>query len=104
MQSVWSEDVCSGNGRLTSETIWQLRSLYRVGGASWYVGVLVEELLVKTVYHAELDKLSDLVVSLFHVDIEQCALALLLDVLPAYLQVNLILSVQSFEHLDLSCY
>ena len=41
----------------------------------------------RTVYHAQLDKYTDLVVSLFHVDIEQCALALLVDVLPSIMQV-----------------
>jgi len=85
VRNVWKEKVASGFERLSSETAWKLHTLYRVGGASWYVATLVEELL-KTVYHTDLDKYADLVVSFFNVDIEQCTLVLLLDVLPSYIQ------------------
>ena len=88
VRNVWKEKVASGFERLSSETAWKLHTLYRVGGGSWYVATLVEELL-KTVYHTDLDKYADLVVSFFNVDIEQCTLVLLLDVLPSYIQVSI---------------
>ena len=46
MSGLWSDEICGGDGgRLTSDTVWQLTALYRVGGPAWYVGVLVDMLL-----------------------------------------------------------
>ena len=55
--------------------------LYTLGGAEWFVTVLVERLL-GLVYSADLDRATAAVFSLLHIDLVPCSLALLLHTLP----------------------
>ncbi|XP_059094945.1 mediator of RNA polymerase II transcription subunit 24-like isoform X1 [Tigriopus californicus] len=71
-------------GRLEISNAYNLLELYKTGGAIWFTSVLIDELF-SIVYQDQLDKWSNLLVSIFHIDLEQCTLALLLRVIPAYL-------------------
>ena len=55
--------------------------LYTLGGAEWFVTVLVERLL-GLVYSTDLDRATAAVFSLLHIDLVPCNLALLLHTLP----------------------
>ena len=55
--------------------------LYTLGGAEWFVTVLVERLL-GLVYSTDLDRATAAVFSLLHIDLVPCSLALLLHTLP----------------------
>ena len=81
---VWRNQI-SRMGRLDIESAWKIRHLLAVGGSNWMTSVLVDELF-NTVYHHELEKMTELLVAVFHVDIEQCTLSLLLHVAPTFLQ------------------
>ena len=61
--------------------MWKLHSLLKTGGPNWFTSCLVEELL-SVVYQTDIDKLTELLLAIFYVDIEQCTLALLLHVIP----------------------
>ena len=76
---VW-EDMWA-RGRLDIAGTKQIARLFRLGGAEWFVTVLVER-MVGMVYHEDADKATELVFSLLHVDLVQCTLALLVHVLP----------------------
>ena len=84
LSNLWREEI-SGKGMLSIDTVWKLHHLFKAGGATWFTSVLTEELL-KVVYQTSLDKYTDFLVAIFHIDIEQCTIALLLEVLPSYLQ------------------
>ena len=77
-------------GRLDIAGTKQIARLFRLGGAEWFVTVLVER-MVGMVYHEDADKATELVFSLLHVDLVlvQCTLALhlLVHVLPAPLHL-----------------
>lgn len=72
-------------GWLDIESMWRLHSLLKTGGPNWFTSCLVEDLL-SVVYQTDIDKLTELLLAIFYVDIEQCTLALLLHVIPGYLQ------------------
>ena len=55
------------------------------GGSFWMISVLIESLLHVT-YQDDLAKKTETLRSIMHLDIEQTTLALLLHVMPKYLQ------------------
>lgn len=71
-------------GRLDISNVYNLLELYKTGGSVWFTSVLIDELF-SIVYQDQLDKWCNLLVSIFHIDLEQCTLALLLRVIPGYL-------------------
>ncbi|XP_075220202.1 mediator complex subunit 24 isoform X2 [Lycorma delicatula] len=83
---VWSG--IQQRGWLNIEATHLLESLLNTGGAQWFVRNLVKEVL-KFRYRDDLDRAVDLVFSIFHLDIENCTMALLLQVLPQYLHNKL---------------
>ena len=70
-----------GQGRLDIAGTKAIARLYTLGGAEWFVTVLVERLL-GLVYSTDLDRATAAVFSLLHIDLVPCNLALLLHTLP----------------------
>jgi mediator of RNA polymerase II transcription subunit 24 len=83
LKSTWQR--VSSLGYVDLPSLWSLRDLYRVGGSRWFAESLVDELL-SVVYQDDLDKLTDTLVALMHLDLERCTLELVEHVLPAHLQ------------------
>ncbi|XP_046388735.1 mediator of RNA polymerase II transcription subunit 24 [Ischnura elegans] len=83
LQTIWGG--IHKRGWVTVEATHTLESLLNTGGSQWFVSNLVKEVL-KYHYREDLDKAVDLAFAIFHLDIENCNLALLLHVLPQYLQ------------------
>ena len=65
---VWSK-ICS-KGFVDIESAWRLKYLYKTGGSFWFTSVLIESLLHVT-YQDELNKQTELLRSVMHLDIEQ---------------------------------
>ncbi|KAI5644874.1 mediator of RNA polymerase II transcription subunit 24 [Phthorimaea operculella] len=82
LQSVW-EDIKS-RGYLHIDATHVVESLLNTAGPVWFVNNLVKETL-KYRYQEDLDRSVDVVLAMFHLDIENCTEALLLHVLPQYL-------------------
>ncbi|CAH0596262.1 unnamed protein product [Chrysodeixis includens] len=82
LQSVW-EDIKS-RGYLHIDATHIIESLLNTTGPIWFVTNLVKETL-KFRYQEDLDRSIDIVLAMFHLDIEKCTEALLLHVLPQYL-------------------
>ena len=74
-------------GCLSLDSTWKLHSLLKTGGPNWFTSCLVEELL-SVVYQTDIDRLTELLLAIFYVDIEQCTLALLLHVIPGKVKCN----------------
>ena len=70
-----------GQGRLDIAGTKAIARLYTLGGAEWFVTVLVERLL-GLVYSTDLDRATAAVFSLLHIDLVPCSLALLMHTLP----------------------
>eukprot|EP00095_Tigriopus_kingsejongensis_P005678 maker-scaffold846_size89341-snap-gene-0.14 protein:Tk05678 transcript:maker-scaffold846_size89341-snap-gene-0.14-mRNA-1 annotation:"mediator of rna polymerase ii transcription subunit 24-like" len=77
-------DEIAALGRVNSGNVHKLVELYKAGGAVWFTSVLIEDIF-SIVYEDQLDKRANLLVALFHIDLEQCTSALLLRVIPSYL-------------------
>ena len=75
--TLWRNDV-SRLGRLDIESVWKIRHLLAAGGPNWFTSILVDELL-GAVYQLDLEKMTDLLVAVFHVDIEQCTLGKMIN-------------------------
>lgn len=69
---------------LDIKTVYNMDTLLCVGGPLWFTDTLVRQIL-KCESAGDLSRAVDLVFGLFHMDIEQCALALLTKVIPGYL-------------------
>ncbi|XP_049886112.1 mediator of RNA polymerase II transcription subunit 24 [Pectinophora gossypiella] len=82
LQSVW-EDI-KLRGYLHIDATHVVESLLNTAGPVWFVTNLVKETL-KYRYQEDLDRSVDVVLAMFHLDIENCTEALLLHVLPQYL-------------------
>ena len=82
---VWAH--LTKQGYLDNDSVRELVELYKTGGALWFTTCLVEELMT-IIYQDEIDRAVQLVVALFHLDVEQCTLALLLHVVPSYLHTK----------------
>ncbi|KAH7938066.1 hypothetical protein HPB49_019636 [Dermacentor silvarum] len=82
MDQVFS--VAHSRGWIDWRAIHSLDTLMCVGGPQWFSDTLVRQAL-KHDHLEDLHRAIDLSFGLFHVDIEQCALALLTQVLPNYL-------------------
>uniref|UniRef100_A0A2A4JYJ0 Mediator of RNA polymerase II transcription subunit 24 n=1 Tax=Heliothis virescens TaxID=7102 RepID=A0A2A4JYJ0_HELVI len=82
LQSIW-EDIKS-RGYLHIDATHTVESLLNTTGPIWFVTNLVKETL-KFRYQEDLDRSVDIVLAMFHLDIEKCTEALLLHVLPQYL-------------------
>lgn len=82
LDSVWA--AIQQRGWVNIEATHSLESLLNTGGSQWFVTNLVKEVL-KFRYQEDLDRAVDLAFGVFHLDIEHCTLALLLQVLPQYL-------------------
>lgn len=82
LQSVW-EDI-KVRGYLYIDATHVIENLLNMTGPIWFVTNLVKETL-KFRYQADLDRSVDIVIAMFHLDIEKCTEALLLHVLPQYL-------------------
>ena len=72
-------------GFIDIEAAWKLKYLYKSGGSHWFTSVLIKALLNIT-YQDDLNKQTELLRALFHIDIEQTTSALLQHVVPQYLQ------------------
>ena len=79
---VW--DRTMQKGRLDIGDTRDIARLYNVGGAEWFVSVLVEK-LVGMVYNEDVDRATELVFSMLHVDLVTNTLALVVHLLPRYL-------------------
>lgn len=82
LQSAW-EDVKT-RGYLHIDATHTIESLLNTAGPVWFVTNLVKETL-KFRYQEDLDRSVDIVLAMFHLDIEKCTEAMLLHVLPQYL-------------------
>lgn len=82
LQSVW-EDIKT-RGYLHIDATHIIESLLKTTGPIWFVTNLVKETL-KFRYQDDLDRSVDIVIAMFHLDIEKCTEALILHVLPQYL-------------------
>lgn len=71
-------------GFLDMKSLKCFDTLLFVGGARWLCESLVERLLNYR-FIKDINKAVDMILGVFYLDIEQCALALLLHVLPSYL-------------------
>ncbi|RWS00264.1 mediator of RNA polymerase II transcription subunit 24-like protein, partial [Dinothrombium tinctorium] len=69
---------------LDVKTVHNMDTLLCVGGSNWFVDALVRHLL-KFEHDNDLNRAVDMIFGLFHLDIEQCALSLLLNTLKSYL-------------------
>jgi len=74
------------------ETVWEKRiinisatkeiaRLYNIGGAEWFMNVLVEK-MKSQVYNEDVDRCTETVFSLMHIDLPAATLALLIHILP----------------------
>ena len=72
-------------GHLDMDSVWILQDLFKICGAKWLVGVLIKDLL-SLVYLDEIQKKTEMLIAVLHVELEECTLALLLHVVPKYLQ------------------
>ena len=77
-ERTWSRD------RLDISDTREVARLVSTGGAEWFVSVLTEK-ITSLVYNEDVDRATEMVFSLMHVDLISCTLALLLHVLPRYL-------------------
>ncbi|XP_026324975.1 mediator of RNA polymerase II transcription subunit 24 [Hyposmocoma kahamanoa] len=82
LQAVW-EDIKS-RGYLHIDATHVVLSLLVTAGPVWFASNLVKETL-KYRYQEDLDRSVDIVLAMFHFDIEKCTVALLLHVLSQYL-------------------
>lgn len=71
-------------GSLDLKSLQYFDTLLFVGGARWLVESLVDRLLNYR-FMRDMQRAVDMIIGIFYLDIEQCALALLLHVLPSYL-------------------
>lgn len=71
-------------GWLDMKSLQYFDTLLYVGGARWLCESLIERLLNYR-FMKDINRAVDMIVGIFYIDIEQCALALLLHVLPSYL-------------------
>ncbi|CAG2112159.1 unnamed protein product [Medioppia subpectinata] len=69
---------------LDLKTIYNMDTLLCIGGPQWFTDTLIRQVL-KFEHSEDLNRAIDLVFGLFHMDIEQCALALVSNILPNYL-------------------
>jgi len=79
MSGLW-EDTWR-RGRLDIAGTKQVARLFEIGGPQWFVTVLVEKMLGQ-VYNEDVERATELVYSLLHIDLVCCSLALLVSVLP----------------------
>lgn len=82
LETIW-EDVKS-RGYLHIDTTHVVFNILHSAGPIWFVSTLVNETL-KYRYQEDLDRSVDIVLAMFHFDIEKCTVALLLHVLSQYL-------------------
>lgn len=82
LQTIW--DDIKSRGYLHIDATHIIESLLNTAGPVWFVSNLVKETL-KYRYQEDLDRSVDVVLAMFHLDIEKCTVALLLHVLPQYL-------------------
>ena len=68
-------------------TLRALTDVYRIGGRRWFVESLLEELL-SVAYQDDLERQTDILAAVFHLDLEGCTEELLGTVLPGMLQVR----------------
>uniref|UniRef100_A0A1B6DIW1 Mediator of RNA polymerase II transcription subunit 24 n=1 Tax=Clastoptera arizonana TaxID=38151 RepID=A0A1B6DIW1_9HEMI len=86
LESVWIS--IQKRAWIDIEATHSLESLLNTGGAQWFVTNLVKEVM-KLRYKDDLDRAVDMVMGIFHLDIESCCMNLLLKVLPQYLHNRL---------------
>ncbi|XP_077285363.1 mediator complex subunit 24 [Arctopsyche grandis] len=82
LQAVWQG--VRDRGWLHIESTHVFESLLNTGGPVWFVSNIVREIM-RFRYQGDLARAIDLAFALFHLNIEQCTQALLLQVLPQYL-------------------
>ncbi|XP_041982697.1 mediator of RNA polymerase II transcription subunit 24 [Aricia agestis] len=82
LQAVWQDIKLRGYLHIDATNV--VESLLNTGGPVWFVTNLVNETL-KFRCQQDLDRSVDIVLAMFHLDIEKCTLALILNVLPQYL-------------------
>ena len=62
----------------------EIQSLFKVGGAEWFVESMIRQLLRKD-HATELSRSVGLIFGLMHVDLNKCSMALVSQVIPSYL-------------------
>ncbi|XP_073959099.1 mediator of RNA polymerase II transcription subunit 24-like [Choristoneura fumiferana] len=82
LQSAWEDVKTRGYLHIDATNI--IESLLYAAGPVWFVTNLVKETL-KFRYQEDLDRSVDIVLAMFHLNIEKCTEAMLLHVLPQYL-------------------
>ena len=68
-------------GRLDIAGTKQVARLFEIGGPQWFVTVLVEK-MVSQVYNEDVERATEMVFSLLHIDLVCCTLAMLVHTLP----------------------
>jgi len=68
-------------GRLDIAGTKQVARLFEIGGPRWFVTVLVEK-MVSQVYNEDVERATEMVFSLLHIDLVCCTLAMLVHTLP----------------------
>lgn len=82
LRLVWQ--TMAKRGWIDHESSATLRCLLQCAGSTWFVSNIVAQIMTCR-YQDELDKSVDLAFAVFHLDIEQCTMALLNRTLPNYL-------------------
>lgn len=80
-QMVWLWEDTWRRGMLDIAGTKQVARLFKIGGPQWFVRVAVER-MVSQVYRDDVERATELVFSLLHIDLVACSLALLVHVLP----------------------
>lgn len=86
LQQIWQGIY--QRGWINIQATQSLESLLKTGGPLWFVSNLVKHLL-EIQYQEELDRSLDLIFAILHLDIENCTLDLLNEILPQYLYDSL---------------
>lgn len=86
LESVWQN--INQRGWINIQGTQSLESLLNTGGSLWFVTNIVKEVL-KYRYQEELDQAVDLAFAIFHLDIENCTLDLINNIIPQYLHNSL---------------
>ncbi|EEB09924.1 Thyroid hormone receptor-associated protein complex 100 kDa component, putative [Pediculus humanus corporis] len=86
LEKVWSK--IHKQGWVSIEATHQFQSMLNTGGPPWFVTNVLKE-ITQYKYQEDLNRAVDLAFALFHLDIMNCTLSLLTEVLPQYLHNKL---------------
>ncbi|KAK6631151.1 hypothetical protein RUM43_014247 [Polyplax serrata] len=86
LEKVWSK--IHKQGWVSIEATHQFQSLLNTGGPCWFITNVLKQVM-QYKYQEDLNRAVDLAFALFHLDILNCTLSLLTEVLPQYLHNKL---------------